>query len=284
MKKGSLAVVGTGIQAPGQLTIEAKEYIEAAEKVFYLVPDPFASKYVRDLNTTAEDLHHLYKQGQARIITYTQMVETILAEVRRDKRVCAAFYGHPGVFAYPSHKAVHVARSEGYHAVMLPGISAEDCLVADLGLDPSIGCHSYEATSFLIRPTPINTSCMLILWQIGVIGDLKYTPKQSGPSSGLAILAERLLNHYPPDHQIILYEASFSSAWEPRADRIPLSKLAQAEVNGISTLCVPPLASAAPDHEMIDRLGIDREWLGKVPHSSSLLLEKLEDRATETVA
>jgi len=29
---------------------------------------------------------------------------------------------------------------------MLPGISAEDCLVADLGIDPaSSGCQSYEA-------------------------------------------------------------------------------------------------------------------------------------------
>ena len=272
MKKGSLAVVGTGIQSPGQMTFEAKEYIQKADKVFYLVPDPFASRLVQELNPNCEDLYPLYVPGQARIITYTNMVETILAEVRQGKRVCAAFYGHPGVFAYPSHKSIHLARHEGYHAVMLSGISAEDCIVSDLGMDPSVGCHSYEATSFLIRPTPVVPSCMLILWQIGVIGDLLYTPKQSEVSPGMKILADRLLEFYPPDHDAIVYEASFSPAWAPRIDVMAVRDLPKASVNGISTLVIPPVASPAVDQEMIDRLGIDREWLGKAPHSSSLKL------------
>jgi hypothetical protein len=38
---------------------------------------------------------------------------------------------------------------------MLPGISAEDCLFADLGIDPGIyGCQSYEATDFLANGRP----------------------------------------------------------------------------------------------------------------------------------
>jgi hypothetical protein len=37
--------------------------------------------------------------------------------------------------------------TDGFDAVMLPGISAEDCLFADLGIDPGmIGCQSFEAT------------------------------------------------------------------------------------------------------------------------------------------
>ena len=284
MKKGSLAVVGTGIQAPGQLTLEAQEYIRNADKVFYLVPDPFASRFVRDLNPTAEDLYHFYVPGQPRIITYTNMVDTIMAEVRKGKRVCAAFYGHPGVFAYPSHKSVHVARQEGYHAIMLSGVSAEDCIVSDLGLDPSVGCHSYEATSFLIRPVPVAPSCMLILWQVGVIGDLRYTPKQAEVSPAMEILTERLLQFYPDDHEVIVYEASFSPAWEPRIDAMPLSRLPQAPVNGISTLVIPPAAPVPLDHDMIDRLGIDRSWLGKVPHSSSLKLHQTRNPGERSVA
>jgi hypothetical protein len=35
---------------------------------------------------------------------------------------------------------------------MLPAISAEDCLFADLGVDPADhGCPSYEATDFLVH-------------------------------------------------------------------------------------------------------------------------------------
>lgn len=284
MKKGALTVVGTGIQSPGQLTLEAENHIANADKVFYLVPDPFASRYVKQLNSTAEDLYHYYVSGQPRIITYTNMVDRILEEVRQDKNVCAAFYGHPGVFAYPSHKSVHIARQEGYHAEMLPGVSAEDCIVSDLGLDPSIGCHSYEATSFLIRPVPVVPSCMLILWQIGVIGDLRYTPKQTDKSPSMEILAERLAQFYSEDHEVIVYEASFSPAWGPRADAMPLKDLANAPVNGISTLVIPPAAPSPVDQIMVDRLGIDREWLGKVPHSSSLKLHKSIPRTETSMA
>ena len=282
MKKGSLAVVGTGIQAPGQMTLEAKDYIAKADKVFYLVPDPFASRYVIELNPTAEDLYHLYVPGQPRIITYTNMVDTILAEVRKGKRICAAFYGHPGVFAYPSHQSVYIARKEGYHAVMLSGISAEDCIVSDLGLDPSIGCHSYEATSFLVRPVPIIPACMLILWQIGVIGDLRYTPKQTEALPAMAVLTERLLQFYKEEDEVIVYEASFSPAWPPRIDVMPLKNLPSAAVNGISTLVIPPVESMPIDHAMVDRLGIDREWLGKAHHSSSLKLYQTSASASLT--
>ena len=65
------------------------------------------------------------------------MAEAILEPVRAGKRVCAAFYGHPGVFVLPSHDAISRARAEGFEATMLPGVSAEDCLVADLGVDPA---------------------------------------------------------------------------------------------------------------------------------------------------
>jgi len=274
MKKGSLSVVGTGIQAPGQMTLESIEFIRKADKVFYLVPDPFASRYVKELNGTAEDLYHLYVSGQHRIITYNNMVETILNQVRSGKKVCAAFYGHPGVFAYPSHKAIHDARSEGFQAVMAAGVSAEDCIVSDLGLDPSIGCHSYEATSFLVRPIPLYPSCLVILWQVGVIGDLKYTPRQSAPSDGMKVLTERLLEFYPGDHEAIMYEASFSPAWGPRADVVKIADLSDLDVNGISTLVIPPLGSRPVDQAMALRIGIEREVMGKAPHSSSLKIYK----------
>ena len=54
------------------------------------------------------------------------------------------------VFVQPSHESIAIARLEGFSARMLPGISAEDCLFADIGLDPGKdGCQSFEATDFL---------------------------------------------------------------------------------------------------------------------------------------
>jgi hypothetical protein len=35
-----------------------------------------------------------------------------------------AFYGHPGEFAMPPHRVIETAKSEGYAAHIIPGISA----------------------------------------------------------------------------------------------------------------------------------------------------------------
>ncbi|KAJ2931620.1 hypothetical protein H1R20_g5340, partial [Candolleomyces eurysporus] len=88
----------------------------------------------------------------------------MLSKVRSGQDVVGLFYGHPGVFAHPSHRAIKIAREEGYLAKMLPGISAEDCLFADLGIDPSInGTTTYEATDLLTHDRPLDPASNLIL-------------------------------------------------------------------------------------------------------------------------
>src|SRR5262245_8423545 len=103
MPSGSLTVVGTGIRLGGQVTLETLSCIDRAQKLFYLVGDPVMEDWLHDRNPTAESLLDLYEYGKPRRRTYREMVERILAEVRRGLNVTAAFYGHPGVFADPSH-------------------------------------------------------------------------------------------------------------------------------------------------------------------------------------
>ena len=45
------------------------------------------------------------------------------SRIRAGFRVCAVFYGHPGVFVYPSHEAIRRARAEGFAARMLPALT-----------------------------------------------------------------------------------------------------------------------------------------------------------------
>ena len=181
MTRSSLTVVGVGIQVPAHVTTEARLAIERADEVLYLVADPVAAAWIKRLNSSARPLHHLYTPGEDRGEAYAAMVEEILARVRRGGEICVAFYGHPGVFVNPSHEAIHRARDEGFDARMLPGISAEDCLFADLGVDPSeSGCQSYEATDLLACGREIDPSAALILWQVGVVGNLGYAPDGDG--------------------------------------------------------------------------------------------------------
>ena len=165
-------------------------------------------------------------------------MEALLEPVRRGRNVCGAFYGHPGVFVTPSHEAVRRARAEGFPARMLPAVSAEDCLYADLGIDPGrSGRQSYEATKFLEERRPIDDRAYLILWQISVIGVDRAvsSPRQEG----LAELAEAFLAHYPPEHEVVLYEASPYPIAEAIVERIPLAA-SQSRGHADGNTVVPP--------------------------------------------
>jgi hypothetical protein len=261
MKAGSLTVVGTGIQFAGQMTIEARAHITQAEKVLFLVSDPITADWIKDNNPSAESFYPYYQQGKSRMIAYERMIERILYEVRKGLRVCAVFYGHPGVFVYPSHEAIKQARLEGYSAKMLPGISAEDCLFADLGVDPARnGCQSFEATDFLIHKRKFDTGCALILWQIGCIGDLTFSLEPYG-TRGLHVLTEYLCRYYDATHPAVVYEAAEYPIFDPSIENVSLVKLPEAQISPISTLYLAPQTQAPLDNEMLERLGIDLQLL-----------------------
>lgn len=252
-RSGSLTVVGTGIQFGNQTTLEARREIEQADKVLYLFVDPAPEPWITRLNRTAESLDAYYAEGKPRSETYEQIVEEILRWVRRGLRVCAVFYGHPGVFVTPSHEAVARARSEGFAARMLPGVSAEDCLFADLGVDPgTAGCQSFEATSFLLYHREFDTSIPLVLWQIATIGQREGLTQPS--RHGLEILLDRLTERYGANHHVVLYEASPYSIGEPVIKDVPLNEVDPDQVTGMATMYVPPKGEPAPDPEMAERL------------------------------
>jgi hypothetical protein len=256
-KREALVVVGTGIRAVGQLTIEAIAWIKRADKVLYVVADRAAAALIRQLNPQgAESLTGLYVDGQPRALAYQAMVERVLACVRAGMLTCLAAYGHPGMLAYPAHEAIRRARAEGYVARMFPAISAEACLFADLGVDPGMnGSQSYEATDFLVNSRKIDPTSILILWQIGVVGD--WTFRTNGYDlSALSLLAERLCQVYPSDHIAYLYEAAVHIGCEPVIRPLAISSLSRAMPSPIATLYIPPAYPPVLDQAMYDRLKI----------------------------
>jgi uncharacterized protein YabN with tetrapyrrole methylase and pyrophosphatase domain len=258
---GSLSAVGIGIRAPAQTTLEASSRIERADKVFSLVADPIAEFWIQSLNANTESLGPLYAVGKPRRETYAEMVKRILDAVRADLRVCAVSYGHPGVAAYPLHESVRRARAEGFPAEMLAGVSAEDCLFADLGVDPVAGgCCSYEATDFLVHGRTFDPAGNLVLWQVGVIAEpgFKREDRAWNPA-GVAVLTEKLLEVYPRDHEVVVYEAPRLPVCDAIVERVPLARLPRAHVTPMSTLFVPPMMKAEVDETIVRRLRIRRK-------------------------
>jgi Tetrapyrrole (Corrin/Porphyrin) Methylases len=256
---GSLAAVGIGIRSPAQATFEVASRIQTADKVFCLVADPIAEYWIRTLNVNTESLAGLYAIGKVRNETYREIVERITTAVKEGLGVCAVSYGHPGVAAFPFHEAVRLARAEGFPAEMLAGVSAEDCLFADLGIDPvDGGCLSYEATDFLLRRRLIDPASNLILWQIGVIAEPGYKQKaEAWNRDGLVVLAERLLEVYAAEHEAVVYETATILPSGATIERVQVSRLYEARVTPMSTLFVPPMRKAPIDEAMMKRLQIN---------------------------
>lgn len=250
-----LSVVGTGIRPGGHLTREAQHVLRAADRVF-AVADALTLERLRELNGRVESLQDSYAPGRQRDDSYAEMVRRMLAPLAESEHVCAAFYGHPGVFVWPAHEAVRQARSAGYRAVMYPGISAQDCLFADLGLDPALhGCQSFEATDFLLYARRFDPTAALILWQPITLGDLGRNTFEHDPE-WVRLLAEVLAADYAVDHPVTIYEAAVFPLDEARIENVPLNRLHEARLTQVSTLYLPPAAPPALSAQRLKRLGI----------------------------
>jgi precorrin-6B methylase 1 len=251
---GSLACVGIGITLGSHISPLARSHIEKSDVVFVAVSDGIVELWLKEMNPDVRSLQPLYAEGKSRPQTYREMVEVMMTEVRAGKRVCGVFYGHPGVFAWAPHRAIKVAREEGYAAHMEPGISSEDCLYADLGIDPGkVGCQHFDTTQFMLFRRNVDPSAWLILWQVGLAGEQTGRRFATGPAYR-KVLVDVLLRDYPPDHEVTIYRAVTLPLQAPRMERMTIAQLPQADLTMSDTLAVPPAHELQIDPEIQARL------------------------------
>ncbi|MGY3266523.1 MULTISPECIES: SAM-dependent methyltransferase [unclassified Lysobacter] len=253
-RPGSLVCVGLGMMLGAHLGPRARSHIEQADVVFVAASDALVELWLQEMRPDVRSLQPFYAEGKPRHLTYREMTEAMLTEVRAGRRVCGAFYGHPGVFAKVPHDAITQARAEGFDASMEPGISAADCLYSDLGIDPgSVGCQHFEASQLLFYRRTVDPSAYLVLWQVGLVGDRSHRRFGTSPAHR-QLLVDRLLAWYPSDHEVLIYEASTSPLAPARCERLALDELPRADLYMHSTLVVPPARSMEPDGDMLARI------------------------------
>lgn len=261
ISQSSLVVVGVGIKFLSHISTETKAYISQSDKVLYLVNDPLMQEWIEELNPNSESLDYLYNKHVLRTDSYKEISNYILQSMNDNKHVCVVMYGHPSVFAQPALDAVKEAKKQGYYAKILPAISAEDCLFADLLIDPgSCGCQSFETTDFLIHDRKFDTNSHLVLWQVGVIAVLSHL-KMQNDKNGIITLTNYLKQFYPSQHLVTIYEASQYPNFEPRITEVILENLPDAILSRLSTLYVPPLQKSACNERMLEALMIDKKNL-----------------------
>lgn len=257
--QGRLTIIGSGIETLG-FTLGDEDLIRSAHAVFYCVADPATVVWIKELRPDAYDLYVLYDDTKVRYTTYMQMTEAILHYVRQGKHVVAIYYGHPGIFVLSTHRAILIARREGHKAVMRPGICALDCLCADLSIDPCHpGMQTHEATDMLIRNRIPDTSLHVVLWQVGLIGEMGFRRK-GYINQNFSIFIEYLQKYYGEDYPITHYVASRYPSIPATIEIYQLSQLhdlqIQTRVTGVSTFYLAPQKNTDADKAMLLRLGL----------------------------
>ena len=251
-RSGSLVVVGLGLMVGHHATLETVDAIRRAEHVFHLVQNAAAEAWIRRLNSRTSTLGDCFREGRPRDRSYALMARRIVDAVRGGEHVCAVFYGHPGVLVSPAYAALTRVRRDGYQARMLPGISAEDCLFADLAIDPrGLGWQSFEASDFLLRRRKFDPTAALILWQVGVLGDADIRRGMRARPERLRLLVNALTRRYSPRHRVILYEAPEFPIVDAVIEHVALQRLTQHAIYPKTTMYVPPLPSVVEDARVL---------------------------------
>lgn len=145
---------------------------------------------------------------------------------------------------------------------MEPGISAEDCLYADLGIDPGrYGCQHFEASQLLYYERRIDPAGYLVLWQVGAIGNRSVGHFEAGPAYR-QLLVERLSHDYPLDHEIIIYRGATLPIERPRSRHVALRDLAEVPLTAEETVVLPPAEPPKPNFifkarlDALDKAGV----------------------------
>jgi uncharacterized protein YabN with tetrapyrrole methylase and pyrophosphatase domain len=189
--------------------------------------------------------------------TYDEMSVEVLHSALEHPPVTFAVYGHPLFYVYPSYQIITVAPWLRLIVKMLPGISALDCIIIDLGLDPALlGLQMYEATELLVRRRPLQNDVPCLLWQVGSAEVAYYTEGET-TAQQLSGLQRHLLTFYPADHELT---AVFNSPWPSAASilrKFPLKEMTSnhAFLHQGVTLFIPPMeVRATADLELLHRL------------------------------
>lgn len=243
-------VVGLGVMSVRQVTREVEDAIRRSNTVLYVDAGFGVEDFLRTLCPRTRSLAGHYKEQGDRTQTYRAMAAEVLDSALADPPVCFATYGHPGMYVYPTRLIARGAARLDLTVRVLPGISALDTIILDLGLDPGVrGLQMYEATDAIARARPLQPDVPCLLWQVGALESAFYSARP-GNAQRFARLQRYLLQTYPADHPVTMVLSSGYPLLDPVRETFVVGELAEHLARGgqAGTLYLPPVTDR-PVHD-----------------------------------
>jgi hypothetical protein len=262
-------IVGLGIVSVRQITREAEAAMRRSREIFYASDAIGIEDYLAQLCPTVTEIYvSTLREGEDRLSKYNRIAATVLEAALDHAPVTFAVAGHPMVFVYPTQQILAAADDLGLTVAVLPGISAFDCMIVDLGLDPgTCGVQMFETTALLLQQRPLQPDVPCFLWQIGSAETRLFTRAPSAPQR-FTRLQEHLERFYPADHLVkVVYSSSHPLA-APAILEFPINRMHEhaAQIHPGATLYIPPAQHADIKDTELRELVDSPEHLHSITH------------------
>lgn len=204
-----ITIAGLGILNVDHVTRETERALRAANEVLYVDTGVATEAFLGTLCPRVTPLFGAsYETGGPRRGAYHRMAARVVEAALDHAPVVFAMQGHPVVGATAPGLIARAGRLLGLEVRALPGISAMDCLFAELMLDPvAEGLQMVEATDLLLRRRPLQPDMPALIWQIGAVESCLYAAGVSRPERFRRFLG-LMLDHYPAEHRVTAIYAS----------------------------------------------------------------------------
>lgn len=254
-----LIIAGTGIKFLSHLTVEVKSVIEKSSCVVFLLNEPAIKNWITKNAKKYISMDSVYFSSAQRVDSYAKIADEVLKYLQEHDDLCFLIYGHPTIFSSITSEIISKVTSQEVNIQMMPGISALDCLFADLNIDPGMsGLQSYDATEFIVYDHSFSVVSHLVLWQIAIIGKTEIVKNNeiniNFQKKAVNILLRKLMEVYPSEHQIVLYVASQYPGFPFEAQYLKLKDLNVVDIPRLATLYIPPVRKRQMNIDVCNQL------------------------------
>jgi hypothetical protein len=260
-------IVGLGIVNVDQVTRETERVVRECNEVLYVDTGIATRQFLESLCPRVTSLYETsYAEGAHRLDAYSHMAARVVDAALDHPPVAFAVQGHPVVGVQAPFLIRDLAAALGLSVTVLPGVSAMDCLFAELMIDPCLfGLQMYEATDLLLRRRPLQPDVPALIWQVGAVETRLHTMCRSRPER-FDGLRTHLLRFYPPTHVVSAVFASPHPLMKSQVIPFAIEAIGRhaAELHAGYTLFIPA-SGIRPigDQELLSRID-SRQWLQQI--------------------
>lgn len=252
---GSLTIVGLGPSRPEQMTCEALQCLQAAERSGARV---YGLAHVRALVTNVVpglkvlSIDYLYGlPGVTRPMAYSDLAQMLVRRAFADDVDVIYLVAGSPLFVNDAVLAIRHACAVGEHPLRLVhGMSFLDLILDRVYWTGRQGLQLYSAWNLAHDGVSLDTGAPAILFQLGEFSSGGDALNTEGSTGILVTVREALLQSYPADHPVIVLYSSGQPDYRSLARSVPLSALADEIVPVYSNLWVPALGGQAVEREM----------------------------------